>query len=186
MKALCCLSMMLLMLILHGCFSSSSPTRTFVLFKSALPAGESSIHIQIGRIVLPDYLKRWEIVTLENEREVRINDFAQWGELLEDGVRRTLTDNFRQVLGAGQVLGGSQLNGKDYWRLDYEFLSLTGNDQGAFMVKAICKARTASEKKLFTVVFDLPYTPGKPEKLVKAHEEALGRLVQETIAQLQK
>ncbi len=179
------LSLSILLLLAYGCFSSSSPTRTFVLSETVLPSGESTIQIRIGRIVLPDYLKRWEMVTLVNEREVRINDFAQWGELLEDGVRRTLTGNFRKVLGDRQVLSASQLNGEDCWRLDYEFLSLAGNETGSFMVKAICKARTATDKKLFTIAFDVPCPPGKPEKLVKAHEEALGRLVLETLSQLQ-
>lgn len=169
-----------LMLISYGCFSSSSPTRTFILSETVLPPGESSLRVRIGRIALPDYLKRWEIVTLVNEREVRINDFAQWGELLEDGILRILKENFRQVLGVGQQ------NGEDCWLLDYEFLKLTGNGEGAFTVKAICKASTANDQKLFTIDFEVPCNSEKPDKLVKAHEEALGILVQKTLAELQE
>ena len=180
------LSLAVLMLLSYGCFSSSSPTRTFVLSKAVLAESEEPVQIRIGRIVLPDYLKRWEMVTLVKEREVRINDFAQWGELLEDGVRRTLTENFRQVLGAEQVLNASQLNEEECWRLDYEFHSLTGNAKGAFVVEVLCQARSAKEKKLFSIAFEVPCPPGKPEKLVEAHEEALGRLVLETLSQLQK
>lgn len=186
MNRFCLLSLAALLLLSCGCFSSSSPTRTFVLSKTVLAASESPVRISIGRIVLPDYLKRWELVSLVKEREVRINDFAQWGELLEDGVRRTVTENFRQVLGADQVFTASPLDGEDCWRLDYEFLSLTGNMDGAFLVEVLCQARHATEKKLFTIAFEVPCTPGKPEKLVEAHEKALGRLVLETLIQLQK
>jgi uncharacterized lipoprotein YmbA len=179
------LSLAVLTVLFCGCFSSSSPTRTFVLSKVALAKSEEPVQIRMGRIVLPDYLKRWEMVTLVKKREVRINDFAQWGELLEDGVRRTLTENFRQVLGAEQVLNANQPNGEDCWRLDYEFHSFAGNMDGAFALEVLCQARNAKEKKQFNIAFEVPYTPGKPEKLVEAHEEALGRLVLETLSQLQ-
>jgi hypothetical protein len=82
-------------------------------------------------------------------------------------------------------LSASQPNGEDCWRLDYEFHSLTGNLDGAFVVDVLCQARNAREKKLFNIAFELPCPPGKPEELVEAHEEALGRLVLETLSQLQ-
>lgn len=179
-------SLLILAVFAYGCFSGSSPTRTFVLSAVDLEASESTVKVQIGRIVLPAYLKRWEMVTLINGQEVRINDFAQWGELLEEGVRRTLTENFRQVLGAEQVTANKSTTEKGYWRLDYEFLALTGNEKGVFFVKTLCRASNAGNKKVFTIAFDMPYLVAKSERsLVEAHADALGRLVLETIACLQ-
>lgn len=167
-----------------GCFGTSSPTRTYVLSRTSLPAQESSLRIIIGRISLPEYLKRWEMVTMKNEREVRINDFAQWGQLLEDTVKRTLTDNFRQLLGESRVIPGYATAQPGDWKLDLDFLAFTGNEEGFFRVKAYCKASSGKQKKFFTIAFDLPCAVGKPEELVKAHEQALGRLAQETVSKL--
>ena len=58
------LSLAVLTVLFCGCFSSSSPTRTFVLSKVVLAKSEEPVQIRMGRIVLPDYLKRWEMVTL--------------------------------------------------------------------------------------------------------------------------
>jgi uncharacterized lipoprotein YmbA len=179
-------SLLILTLFAYGCFSASPPTRTFILSAADLQVGDNTVKVRIGRIVLPDYLKRWEIITLVNEREVRINDFAQWGELLEDGVQRILTENFRQVLGLERVFGLSSADEADCWRLDYEFLALAGNEKGVLVVKAICRACRGDSKKLFTIAFEVPCVAAKSEEqLVKAHEVGLGRLVLETLSCLQ-
>ena len=152
--------------------------------RGSLPFQETSLRVFIGRISLPEYLKRWEMVTVENEREVRINDFAQWGQLLEDTVQISLNDNFRQLLGEDRVLSKYAVPAQGIWKLDFDFLSFTGNEQGFFRVKAYCKASDEKQKKFFTIAFDLPYEAGKPEELVKAHEEALSRFVQEVAGKL--
>ncbi len=187
MKQVRILSLLVLTMLAYGCFSSSRPTRIFVLSAAELQAVKSPIKVRVDRIMLPNYLKRWELITIVNEREVRINDFAQWGELLEDGVKRTMTENFRQLLGPEQVFNSISTDELDCWQLNYDFLALSGNESGSFMVKAICKARNANTTKRFPIAFELPDIAVKSEeKLIKAHEKGLARLALETLARLQE
>jgi uncharacterized lipoprotein YmbA len=180
------LLLFILTLLAYGCFSASPPTRIFVLSATELQEVESKIKVRIGRVVLPHYLKRWELVTMANEREVRINDFAQWGELLEEGVKRIMTENFCQLLGNEQVFSFNSPPEADCWRLDYDFLALFGNEKGALLVKVICHARNADTTKRFSIAFELPCVAAKSdEQLIKAHEEGLARLALETLSHLQ-
>ncbi len=95
-----------LLIVLVGC-SSSSPTRYYVL----RPSGDSMnkkelqtldrgrcVSIGVGPVRIADYLDRPQIVTYVTPHEVRIAEFHQWAEPLEQNISRVLADNLSALL----------------------------------------------------------------------------------------
>jgi hypothetical protein len=97
-------------LLLTGCLLGPGTTRTtrlFVLNATATPAGSSDdasdLRLGIGRILLPEFLNRPQIVTRTGGNRVRMADFSQWAEPLEKGIPRVLSENLARLTGTDQV-----------------------------------------------------------------------------------
>ncbi len=104
------LSCVAIALLLTGCLLGPGTTRTtrlFVLNATATPAGSSDdasdLRLGIGRILLPEFLNRPQIVTRTGGNRVRMADFSQWAEPLEKGIPRVLSENLARLTGTDQV-----------------------------------------------------------------------------------
>jgi uncharacterized lipoprotein YmbA len=92
-----------LVMVLLGC-ASTPPTRFFVLSpvsgfeKMGTREGERCFAIGIGPVKIPEYLNQPEIVTRITQNEVRLDEFAEWAEPLEDNISRTLAENLSSLL----------------------------------------------------------------------------------------
>jgi uncharacterized lipoprotein YmbA len=87
---------------------SSPPTRFYVLShlpSSAQPstAAEQGLAIGVGPVQLPDYLDRPQIVTRSSDNELKLANFAQWAESLQDNFAQVLADNLAILLPTRQV-----------------------------------------------------------------------------------
>lgn len=85
-----------------GC-PSTSPTRFFVLhplvdIRVTSPDGERGPHICVGPVEIPEYLNQPEIVTRVSTSEIKVHDFAEWAEPLEDSISHTIAENLSASL----------------------------------------------------------------------------------------
>jgi uncharacterized lipoprotein YmbA len=78
-----------------------------VLNATATPAVSSAdatdLRLGIGRILLPEFLNRPQIVTRTSANKVRMADFSQWAEPLEKGIPRVLSENLARLTGTDRV-----------------------------------------------------------------------------------
>jgi hypothetical protein len=90
-------------MVVWGC-SGTPATRFFVLSsitgteKVKDLEGERCLAIGIGPVRIPEYLNRPEIVTGVTSNEVRMDEFAEWAEPLEDNIQRALAENLSSLL----------------------------------------------------------------------------------------
>lgn len=93
----------MLVVVFSGC-ASTPPTRFFVLSSSPNfekvrnREGGRCFAIGIGPVKLPEYLNQAEIVTRITQNELRLDEFAQWAEPLEDNISRALAENLSSLL----------------------------------------------------------------------------------------
>jgi uncharacterized lipoprotein YmbA len=95
-----------LFILLVGC-SSSSPTRFYILhsltdstsIKESQPSSrDRCVSIVVGPVTIAEYLERPQIVTRFSPNEVRLAEFDQWAEPLDQNIARVLADNLSALL----------------------------------------------------------------------------------------
>ena len=95
--------------LLAGCLGpgTTRPTRLFVLNATAAPSAmgveASDLRLGVGRITLPEVLNRPQIITRTSANKVRMADFSQWAEPLEQSIPRVLSENLSRLIGTDQV-----------------------------------------------------------------------------------
>lgn len=100
-------------MLLAACISlggpPGEPTRHFTLHAlsgegGTTPGASADLTIGVGPVDLPSYLQRPQLVTLREQNEYALSTSAQWGEPLEENVKRVLAANLRQLLPTDQVV----------------------------------------------------------------------------------
>lgn len=85
---------------------ASSPEPQLYLMKSAtgpvISQGSSNISVLVGPIVMPEYLKRSEIVYRSDAHDISINELDRWAESLERNMTSVITSNLATHLGTDQ------------------------------------------------------------------------------------
>jgi hypothetical protein len=96
-------------LLLTGCLGpgTTRPTRLFVLNATVTPPAAgveaTDLRLGVGRITLPELLNRPQILTRTSANKVRMADFSQWAEPLEQSIPRVLSENLSRLIGTDQV-----------------------------------------------------------------------------------
>jgi len=104
---LCCAAAALA---LAGCLGpgTTRPTRLFTLNATVAPPASNEatrdLRLGIGRILLPEMLNRPQIITRTSANEVRMADFSQWAEPLENGIPRVVSENLARLTGTDQIV----------------------------------------------------------------------------------
>jgi uncharacterized lipoprotein YmbA len=118
--------------VFSGC-ATTPPTRFFVLSSSPnfkkvrKPEGGRCFAIGIGPVKLPEYLNQAEIVTRVTQNELRVDEFAQWAEPLEDNISRALAENLSSLLCTRSIAifpwkGGIPID----YRIDVQVIQMDG------------------------------------------------------------
>ena len=95
-------------LLVAGCLFKHErvPARNFIL--TAIPASKSgpvaarSFQVEVGFVKMPSYLLRESLAVRQSAGEFKYLENAQWAERLDQGFRRTLTENLSSLLGAAE------------------------------------------------------------------------------------
>jgi len=100
------------LLFLSGCLrpGKSKPTRFYVLSSlhsaeagSAPVADLKNIAIGVGPVRIPGKLDRTQIVTRTAQNEIRLAEFAEWGDPLGAGFTRVLAENLSVMLNTENI-----------------------------------------------------------------------------------
>lgn len=119
---------------------------------NAAPAGVASeshtITVGLGPISVPRYLDRPEVVTRLTDTEFSVSDTDRWGEPLDTGVSRVLTQDLSSELPRLEVVPfpWSKKTQIDY-RVSVEFLRLERTADGKAEVQAIWTIRKGLDKQ---------------------------------------
>jgi len=101
-----------LLFLMLGCLgpTKSRPTRFFVLTslysaetRPAPVANLKNIAIGVGPVRISGKLDRPQIATATGENEIRLSEFAQWGDPLGSGIARVLAENLSYLLDTEKV-----------------------------------------------------------------------------------
>jgi len=101
-----------LLFLLPGCLgpAKSSPSRFYVLtslYGAKTPpapiANLENVAIGVGPVRISGKLDRPQIVTATGENEIRLSEFAQWGDPLGSGFARVLAENLSYLLNTEKV-----------------------------------------------------------------------------------
>ena len=92
-----------------GCVSlkRTPEARFFVLQSTVEPpatAQEPGAIVGVERVLLPGHLDRPQIVTWSGPNEMRTDEFLRWGEPLQEGITRTLTEDLAGLLPDHQLV----------------------------------------------------------------------------------
>jgi len=95
-------------LALTGCMSVADPTKYYVLsptppHEPAPIAGESSVAVGVGPVLIPGYLDRVQIVTRDASDQVAVAMYDRWAEPLESGIAQVLADNLGTHVGSERI-----------------------------------------------------------------------------------
>jgi uncharacterized lipoprotein YmbA len=127
-----CLVLGIFVVVFSGC-ASTPPTRFFVLSPSPNfekvrnREGGRCFAIGIDPVKLPEYLNQAEIVTRITQNELRLDEFAQWAEPLEDNISRALAENLSSLLCTRSIAifpwkGGIPID----YRIDVQVIQMDG------------------------------------------------------------
>ncbi len=90
-----------------GCASPGIQVREYVLGPVSRAEGaapeEPGLAIGVGPIQLPRYLRRSGLVTRVGDHELSVSDEHRWGEDLDRGLARVITENLSALLPEAQV-----------------------------------------------------------------------------------
>lgn len=97
-------------LLLTGCVGGRSPeTHFYQLAATAEKAEPYSIERNIGtiiveQIILPDYLRRVQVVSRQSAYQLDVQLLHRWGGMLEENMTRVVAANLEQLLGETSVV----------------------------------------------------------------------------------
>lgn len=101
--------LLLVSLLLAGCFGGSPATRFYLLSTIPKegrrpPVPARSFAIGVGPVRFPDYLDRPEIATGSNPNQLKLNDFHLWAEPLKNNFSRVLGENLALLIPTDSVV----------------------------------------------------------------------------------
>lgn len=86
--------------------SSTPPSRLYLLEPMVTEQSESmsELTVAVARVVLPEYLKRDEILTREQRFRVTVADFDRWAEPLDFNIGSVVAENLSLLIPTDRVL----------------------------------------------------------------------------------
>lgn len=155
--------------ILHA-LSSSETEKQFV-------AAGHDVSIVIGPIQLQEYLDRPQIVTRLSDNELKISEFNQWGESLENNISRVVAENISILRSTEDVFvyPWRRMEGIAY-QLVMEVIRFDGTPGGVVVLDTHWAILAGDEGKVLFIeksTYSCP-TPGEDyQALVAAKSQAL-------------
>jgi len=135
-----------LLFLLLGCLgpTKSRPTRFYILtslysakIRPAPVADLKNVAIGVGPVRISGKLDRPQIVTGVSENEIRLSEFAEWGDSLGGGFARALAENLSYLLNTTNVaiFPWLQATQTDY-QVTVDFTEFIGTPGGDVLLRA--------------------------------------------------
>nr|WP_241019105.1 PqiC family protein [Paraburkholderia sp. Tr-20389] len=172
--------------LLAGCASPRSNFYTLSPDSTLESAGAPlSVSVVVGPVTIPELVDRPQLVTRVSGNEVRLNEFARWGEPLKSGVADVIAADLTRLLGSKQVSVSSQtVAGTEACRVRVDIVQFDSMPGEAVAVDALWTVRVTGRTALLTGRSTVrePLQGADDAALVAAHSRALAAVSRDIAA----
>ncbi len=184
-----------IVLLLSGCLSRSSPKVTYYSLLKMEQLGEvqslaalPDVKLGIGPIAIPDSLKRAQIATRQHGNQYEFDEFNRWAGLLERDLTSVLGDNLGQLLGVEKIGFFPWMHHfKPTYRVTIDVLRLDGAIDGEAVLSARWAISDAEGRELLAgkkSVYRQPLEGASYAALIKAESQVVGELSKEIAGEI--
>ncbi|ACC69842.1 PqiC family protein [Paraburkholderia phymatum] len=148
-----------------------------------------SVAVVVGPVTIPELVDRPQLVTRVSGNEVRLDEFARWGEPLKSGVADVIAADLTRLLGSKQVSVSSQtVAGTEACRVRVDIVQFDSMPGEAVAVDALWTVRVAGRTTLLTGRSTVrePVQGTDEAALVAAHSRALAAVSREIAAAIRR
>ncbi len=176
-----------LLTILSAC-ASSPDARLYILESAdagAAAANSETKTVFVSPVVLPDYLKRDEIVYRSGAHRIEVAQYDRWAEPLDRNITSVIAANLTSRFGAENVIDYySNFSAQSDMTLRVRILEFVPTEDNNVILKAVWElAQRGQGEALFSREIDIPVRSGvlgqNIDSTVRAMSEALNQLSQE-------
>ena len=133
----------------------SSPRSSFYTLSSdaALESAGAPmpVSVVVGPVTVPDLVDRPQLVTRLSNNEVKLNEFARWGEPLKSGVADVIAADLSRLLGSPRVSVSSQtVAGTEAFRVRVDIVQFDSMPGDAVAIDALWTVHVAGRTALLT------------------------------------
>jgi uncharacterized lipoprotein YmbA len=139
-----------------------------------------SVSVVVGPVTVPDLVDRPQLVTRVSGNEVKLNEFARWGEPLKSGVADVIAADLTRLLGSQRVSVSSQMvAGTEAYRVRVDILQFD-----SMPGEALWTVRVTGRTALLTGRSTIrePVQGADDAALVAAHSRALAAVSRDIAA----
>ena len=170
---------------------SSPPPRFYILEATAAPAdnaSETGLTVVVGRVRLPEHLKREMLVSREERYRVSVRSYHRWAEPLEDNVASTLAENLSRLLPAERVVAYPESVPKPDFTVRTQLIEFGPAPSGDVLLRALWSVARASGREVARHRTTIREPRAGPDVLdsVAAMSTALARLSEEIAGALRE
>jgi uncharacterized lipoprotein YmbA len=161
-------------------FYTLSPDATLESAGAPMP-----VSVVVGPVTVPDLVDRPQLVTRMSGNEVKLNEFARWGEPLRSGVAAVIAADLTRLLGSPRVSVSSQtVAGTEACRVRVDILRFDSMPGEAVAVDALWTVRVTGRTALLTGRSTIrePVQGADDAALVAAHSRALAAVSRDIAA----
>jgi len=144
-----------------------------------------SVSVVVGPVTVPDLVDRPQLVTRVSGNEVKLNEFARWGEPLKSGVADVIAADLTRLLGSQRVSVSSHMvAGTEAYRVRVDILQFDSMPGEAVAVDALWTVRVTGRTALLTGRSTIrePVQGADDAALVAAHSRALAAVSRDIAA----
>jgi uncharacterized lipoprotein YmbA len=149
----------------------------------------SSVTVVVGPVTVPELVDRPQLVTRMSGNEVKLNEFARWGEPLKSGVADAIAADLTRLLGSQRVSVSSQtVAGTEACRVRVDIVQFDSMPGEAVAVDALWTVRVAGRTELLTGRSTVrePVQGADDAALIAAHSRALGAVSRDIAAAIRR
>jgi uncharacterized lipoprotein YmbA len=109
------------------------------------------VSVVVGPVTVPELVDRPQLVTRVSGNEVKLNEFARWGEPLKSGVADVIAADLSRLLGSQRVSVSSQtVAGTEACRVRVDIVQFDSMPGEAVAIDALWTVRLAGQTALLT------------------------------------
>ncbi|MEM5372075.1 PqiC family protein [Paraburkholderia azotifigens] len=147
------------------------------------------VPVVVGPVTVPELVDRPQLVTRMSGNEVKLNEFARWGEPLKSGVADVIAADLTRLLGSQRVSVSAQtVAGTQACRVRVDIVQFDSMPGEGVAVDALWTVRVAGRDTLLTgrSMVREPVQGADDAALVAAHSRALGTVSRDIAAAIRR
>ncbi|CAH2772681.1 MAG: ortholog of Bordetella pertussis (BX470248) BP2750 [uncultured Caballeronia sp.] len=166
---------------------SSSPTSRFYTLSGSetttRTAAPASFYLEVSSVDMPPQVAKNQMVVQDGSAQVRVLEDERWASLPADEVRRALSADLSQRLGAIDVYGTSHPEGVSVYRVKVNMQRFESSPDRRALIDAVWSVRGVNNQAVLTcrTVAEQPVDAGY-DALVAGHRRAVDQLASEISA----